>query len=129
MNMITHQSVQKWLDDYVAAWKSYDPAAIGALFSENVAYRYNPYDEPVHGRDTVVANWIENRDEPNSYAAAYKPIAVDGSTAVSNGQSLYYEADGKTVKRKFDNIFVLRFDAEGRCEDFCEWFMQPRGQH
>jgi len=126
--MITHNNVQKWLDDYVDAWKSYDPAAIGALFSQNAAYRYNPYDKPVRGRDTIVAKWIKNRDKPNTYSAEYKPIAVDGNTAVTNGHSLYYKADGKTIKRKFDNIFVLRFDDEGRCEDFCEWFMGPRGQ-
>ncbi len=124
--MIDHQRVTKWLQDYVAAWKSYDPQAIGALFSPDAAYRYNPYDEPVRGRDAIVANWLENRDAPNTYSAEYRPVAVDGNTAVANGRSLYYEADGATLKRQFDNIFVLRFDDEGRCMDFCEWFMQPR---
>ena len=126
--MIDHQKVQKWLNDYIGAWKSYDAAAIGALFSENAGYRYNPYDEPVRGRDTIVENWLKNRDTPNTYSAKYEPIAVDGNTAVTHGESLYYEADGKTLTRKFDNIFVLRFDDSGKCEDFCEWFMQPRGQ-
>ncbi len=125
--MIDHQSVTKWLQDYVAAWKSYDPQAIGALFSQDAAYRYSPFDEPVRGRDGIVASWLENRDAPNTYSAEYRPIAVDGNTAVANGRSLYYEADGSTLKRQFDNIFVLRFDAEGRCADFCEWFAQPRG--
>jgi len=126
--MITHASVQKWLDDYVNAWKTYDPAAIGALFSKDAGYRYNPYDEPVRGRDTIVLNWLENRDAPDTYSGQYHPIAVDGNVAVANGQSLYYEADGKTLHRQFDNIFVLRFDDDGLCEDFCEWFMGPRGQ-
>lgn len=125
--MIDHQSVTKWLQDYVAAWKSYDPQAIAALFSKDAAYRYSPYDEPVRGRDAIVANWLENRDAPNTYSAEYRPMAVDGHTAVANGRSLYYEADGTTLRRQFDNIFVLRFDDEGRCVDFCEWFMQPRG--
>ena len=38
--------VQAWLDGYVAAWKSYDPAAIGDLFSADVEYRYHPLDGP-----------------------------------------------------------------------------------
>ena len=63
--MIDLQSVQKWLDDYVAAWKSYDAAAIGALFSEDANYRYNPFDEPVKGREAIVAGWLENRDTPD----------------------------------------------------------------
>jgi hypothetical protein len=126
--MIDHQTVQKWLDDYISAWKTYDGAAIGALFSENASYRYNPYDEPVRGRDTIIDSWLKNRDTPNTYSAKYQPIAVDANTAVANGESFYYEADGKTLMRKFDNIFVLHFDDSGKCDDFCEWFMQPRGQ-
>jgi ketosteroid isomerase-like protein len=123
--MVDHKSVQKWLDDYISAWKSYDPAAIGALFTEDATYKYNPYDEPVRGREAIVANWLENRDKPNTYSAEYKPIAVDGHTAVANGRSHYFNEDG-TPLREFDNIFVMEFDNQGRCMAFCEWFMQPR---
>jgi len=124
--MLTHQQVNQWLQDYVAAWKSYDLDAIRALFSAEAIYRYNPFDEPLRGREAIVASWLENRDVPNTYTAAYKSIAVEGSTAVSNGRSLYYEVDGKTLNRQYDNIFVLHFDYEGHCVDFCEWFLQPR---
>jgi ketosteroid isomerase-like protein len=125
--MIDHQSVSRWLQEYVTAWETYDPQAIANLFSEHATYRYNPYDaEPVTGRDAIVANWLEYRDAPNTYKAEYHPIAVDGNTAVANGRSVYFEPDGKTLKRQYDNIFVLRFDDQGRCAEFTEWFMQPR---
>jgi ketosteroid isomerase-like protein len=123
--MTDQGSVRKWLSDYVSAWKSYDPAAIGALFSEDATYRYSPFDEPMRGREAIVASWLENRDAPDTYSAEYQPIAVDGDTAVSHGRSLYYDADGKVI-RQFDNIFVMRFAEDGRCADFCEWYMQPR---
>jgi hypothetical protein len=126
--MITHQSVNQWLQDYIAAWKSYNPQAIGALFSQDAVYRYNPYDAGMRGRDQIVAGWLNDRDEANTYSAEYEVLAVDGNTAVTQGRSLYYGADGKTVKRQFDNIFVLKFDDQGRCTDFCEWWMVPRGQ-
>lgn len=124
--MSDYQRVAKWLEDYVAAWKSYDPEAIRALFSEGATYRYGPYDKPLEGREAIVTGWLENRDEPNTYSADYKPIAVDGNTAVSNGRSLYYAADGKTLIREFDNIFVIKFDEDGRCADFCDWYMAKR---
>jgi ketosteroid isomerase-like protein len=124
--MIDHDSVAEWLQDYISAWKSYDPQAIGALFSDHATYRYNPYDEPVRGRDAIVDNWLENRDAPDTYTAEYISIAVDGNTAVANGQTYYYEPDGTTLIRQFNNIFVLRFDDQGRCTDFCEWYMAPR---
>ena len=126
--MIDHASVAAWLDRYVQAWKSYDPGAIGALFAENATYLYNPFDaEPLRGREAIVADWLVNPDAPDTYDAHYRPIAVEGNTAVTQGRSTYYEADGKTVSRVFDNIFVIRFDDSGQCIDFREWFMASPG--
>ncbi|MBC7815176.1 MAG: nuclear transport factor 2 family protein, partial [Burkholderiales bacterium] len=63
--MIDHTSVTKWLQDYVAAWKSYNPAAIAALFSEDATYRHHPFDKNVvQGRDSIIASWLKNRDKP-----------------------------------------------------------------
>jgi len=126
--MIDHVSVAAWLDRYVQAWKSYDPGAIGALFAEDATYLYNPFDaEPLRGREAIVADWLVNPDAAGTYDAHYRPIAVEGNTAVTQGRSTYYEADGKTVRRVFDNIFVIRFDDSGRCIDFREWFMASPG--
>lgn len=52
------ETAQDWLDRYVDAWMSYDPDDVSGLFSEDVAYRYHPYDEPIVGRDAVVASWL-----------------------------------------------------------------------
>ena len=43
---MTRADVQRWLDRYVAAWKSYDAAEIADLFSAEAEYRYHPWDEP-----------------------------------------------------------------------------------
>ncbi len=127
--MIDHASVAAWLDRYVQAWKTYDPQMIGSLFSEQATYAYSPFDQdPLRGREAIVAGWLDNKDAPGTYDAHYEPIAVEGHVAVTNGRSVYFEADGKTPKKTYDNIFVLRFDDQGRCTEFREWFMQPRGQ-
>jgi ketosteroid isomerase-like protein len=124
-------AVQRWLDAYVHAWQTYDPDEIRALFTEEATYFYNPFDEePVRGREAIVAAWVdpESRDEPGTYSAHYEPVAVEGNVAVSHGRSLYYEPDGTTLKRLYDNIFVLRFDDAGRCAEYREWYIAPRGQ-
>ena len=59
-----HGTVQEWLDRYVEAWRTYDAAAIGDLFTDDAAYRYHAWDEPLHGRDAIVADWLANRDAP-----------------------------------------------------------------
>ena len=125
-------AAQTWLDDYVAAWKSYDRDAIAALFAEDVAYRYHPYDEPLVGRDAVVDSWLgENdadgastRDAPDTYDAHYTPYAVDGDTLVATGTSVYQDHPDGPVTHTFDNCFLIRFDDEGRCVEFTELYME-----
>ncbi|MET0730314.1 MAG: nuclear transport factor 2 family protein [Solirubrobacterales bacterium] len=130
--MIDRAGVDRWLDDYVAAWKSYDRDAIGALFADDVEYRYHPYDEPVRGRDSVVAAWREEaefpgasgRDEPGIYDGSYRAVAIDGDVAVAVGQSTYTDGPDGPVAEVYDNCFLLRFDDEGRCREFTEWFVK-----
>ena len=125
--MTDRAHVQRWLDAYVAAWKSYDPEAIGELFSEDVEYRYHPADEPIRGRAAVVESWLGEGDHPDAsdrdaegtYDAAYEPFAIDGDRAVAVGASIY--TDPPTA---YDNCFLIRFDADGRCREFTEWFVE-----
>jgi len=127
--MIDHASVAEWLKAYIQAWKNYDPQEISSLFAADATYSYHPFDEePLRGRDAIIADWLKNRDAAGTYDAHYEPIAVDGDVAIANGRSTYFEADGKTQERVYDNIFVMRFDDQGRCVEFKEWYMQPRGQ-
>jgi hypothetical protein len=122
--MVDRATVAAWLDAYVHAWKTYDPDMIGDLFSDDALYAFHPWDLPIRGRKAIVAAWLENPDTPGTYDAHYEPIAIDGDLAVTNGRSHYFEPDGSTLQREFDNLFVLRFDADGRCAEFREWFME-----
>jgi ketosteroid isomerase-like protein len=120
---MTRDDFGRWLDAYVEAWRTYDPAAIGALFSEDAEYRYHPWDEPLQGRDAIVADWLANRDEPGTWTAEYRPAVVAADDAVATGVTRYDEAEGK---REYHNVFVCRFDADGRCHEFTEHFMLHR---
>jgi ketosteroid isomerase-like protein len=122
--------VERWLADYVEAWKSYDRDAIGALYAEEAECRYHPYDDPIKGREAIVESWFgigegaPGQDAPGTYEAEYRPVAIDGDVAVVVGVSRY--TDPPTV---YDNCFVIRFDGEGRCREFTEWFIErpPEG--
>ena len=123
---------QAWLDRYVAAWLSYDADDIASLFTEDVLYRYHPYDDPIVGREAVVASWLgeansdgaSTRDAPGTYAAQYEPVAVDGEVVVATGTSSYRERLDGPIVRVYHNCFVLRFDAEGRCQEFTEYYIR-----
>jgi hypothetical protein len=113
----------QWLREYVQAWKTYERSSIASLFSEDASYRYHPYDDPIQGRNAIVDSWLEDRDDAGTYEGAYEPVALDGDIAVAVGTSSYRPVDGSD-ERVYDNCFVLRFDEEGRCREFTEWFMR-----
>jgi len=130
---IDRAKVQDWLDRYVAAWKSYDPAAIGDLFSEDAEYRYHPWDEPEVGRDTIVSDWVapegkpEQRDAEGTYDASYSPWAIEGNRAVAVGTSDYFtDATRSTRERRYHNTFLIEFDDDGRARSFTETFLLER---
>jgi ketosteroid isomerase-like protein len=112
--------VNGWLARYVAAWESRDRAEIAALFTEDARYGYHPYKEPVVGREAVVDAWLEDEDEPGSFEAAYECYAVDGDRAVATGTSTYVGDE----PRVYDNVFLLRFAADGRCSEFTDYYVK-----
>ncbi len=122
---IEYAAFQAWLDRYIAAWKSYDPDAIGNLFSETAAYRFHPQDDPVIGRASIVVSWLEDRDEAGSYDARYEPLAIDGENHVASGVSRYFDTTG-TLRDEYCNVFLCRFDEAGRCREFTEWWIRNR---
>jgi hypothetical protein len=119
---MTRDDVQRWLDGYVEAWRTYDPGAIGALFAPDATYRYHPWDDPVTGRDAIVADWRDGQDAPGSWTARYEPYAVEGDRAVAVGETRYLEPDG-SLRTVYHNLWTLAFDPDGRCVDFVEYVM------
>jgi hypothetical protein len=126
---LTRDTVAAWLRAYVRAWETYEPDAVAALFSEDAAYVYHPFDEPIRGRLAIVASWMEGKDPPGTYEGDYEPVAIDGNLAVANGRSRYFKDASKAeLVREFDNLFLIEFDDQGRCRLFREWYMGRRGQ-
>lgn len=117
---MNRDQVGRWLDSYIAAWRSNDRDRIAALFTEDAEYRYRPYQEPVIGASAIAADWLRDPDEPGAWEADYAPLAVDGDIAVATGETRY-PAEGKV----YSNIFVMRF-AGDRCSSFTEWYMRQQ---
>jgi hypothetical protein len=118
---VTTNDVQQWLDAYVSAWSSYDTAEIVALFTEDASYRYDPFGEPLVGGAAVAADWLSDQDTPGSWEAKYHPFAVEGHRAVAVGETQY------TNGKRYANVYLLEFAADGRCRSFTEWFVLERG--
>lgn len=116
---------QAWLNGYIEAWRSNDRATIERLFADDACHWYNAYADPLVGRSAIVDFWLEEPDAPDSWEAEYDVLAIDGEVHVATGESRYRsETDATTFDRAYSNVFVCRFDADGRCTEFREWFME-----
>ena len=111
--------VQAWVDGYVRAWNSNDPADIRALFTQDAAYSPEPYSRPWRDQDEIVRQWLDRKDEPGQAQFNWHPLAVTSEVAVIQGETAYPN-EGHT----YSNLWVIRLDAEGRCTEFREWWMR-----
>jgi uncharacterized protein (TIGR02246 family) len=116
-------SVQRWLDAYVAAWKTWDEASIADLWTEDARWIY-PFGERARGRAAITAAWLAERHlfTDGGYDAAYAPIAIDGDVVVTHGRTLFFDPVSGERRAEFDNVWVLRFGPDGRCSEFHEWY-------
>ncbi len=112
--------VNAWVDQYVRAWNSNDPADIGGLFTDDAAYHPGPWDTPWHGRAVIVQQWLARRDEPGTTTFRHAVLAVDGNVGVVRGWTQYHTQP----PRAFSNVWVIRFGDDGRCREFTEWWIQ-----
>ena len=110
---------EKWTTAYVEAWKSNDPQQIAALFSEDAIYLTSPDAEPRVGRADIVAGWLEDLDEPDTWSFDWWIVREDAEFVVIEGRTKY------PAERDYVNLWIVRLDAEGRATSFTEWYI-PR---
>jgi uncharacterized protein (TIGR02246 family) len=115
--------LQRWIDAYVKAWETYDPAAISALFAEDALYYPDPLREPWQGREEIVRQWTEEPDAPGSWRTHYRAVATTGTTGVVRGHTTYLKDDG-SIDKEYANVYLIEFDDQGRATEFVEFFMR-----
>jgi SnoaL-like domain len=118
------EATQRWLDRYVEAWRSYDPDAIRALFTEDADYYTAPFRKPWHGHGEILAGWEERRDAPDSWECEYEAIAATDDTGVGQGWTRYFTEDRSGIETEYANVFVMRFESDGPCREFTEFYFK-----
>jgi hypothetical protein len=72
----------------------------------------------LEGRDEIVRQWLDRKDEPGQTEFRWHPLAVTPEVAIIQGETVYH-----TPPHTYSNLWVIRLDAEGRCTEFTEWWM------
>lgn len=114
--------VAGWLAAYGAAWENHDGAAAAALFTEDAAYEWGPFEEPLVGRAAIQERWQIATAGQGTVRFAARPIGLDGDRAFVRWQvSLHAPDSAQPVE--LDGIFVLDFAPDGLCKRLQEWWM------
>jgi uncharacterized protein (TIGR02246 family) len=108
-----------WVERYIHAWNTNEPADIGSLFTDDAVYLTGPLDAPWQGRDRIVESWLEIKDEPGAASFAYDVIAVDGALGVVEGRATYFEPPVE-----YGNLWLIRLAPNKQCERFTEYWVK-----
>jgi hypothetical protein len=111
-----------WLKRYFEAWASNDPAQVTGLFSEGALYHYGPFQEPIRGRETIVANWVAGSGQQSGVEYRFEVLAVQGDLGIAHWVVSYRQASGQRKRFELDGILVLRFNSAMECVEHREWF-------
>jgi len=109
----TLESVTRWVDGYLTAWRSNAPGDIAALFTDDAEYHESPYDTEWIGRDEIVEGWRGRWDwQQGGWEFEWSLTSIDGGTVVIDGIGHYTELGD------FDNHWTVTFDGAGLATRF-----------
>jgi ketosteroid isomerase-like protein len=114
--------VTAWVAAYERAWRTPGTDALAEIFAEDARYSQGPYREPVLGLAAIAAMWEDERDGPDEvFRMSSEVVAVDRDTAVVRVEVAY----GDPVVQEYRDLWVMRFDSDGRCVSYEEWPFAP----
>ena len=110
-----------WLDAYGDAWESRDADKAANLFAEDSTYQVTPYEDAHTGQDGVRQYWAGVTAGQRNVVFEYQALSVTGSTGIAHW-SASFAVGPDDVHLELDGIFVLKFDANGKCTELREWW-------
>ena len=124
VSLITLEQLQSWLDTYRRAWETRDAGLVVTLFTDDATYQETPFAEPMRGRDAIHAYWIDkvvNHQEQINFG--YEILAVRDDTGIARWWARFVRIRSRAAV-KLDGVFLLTFDASGRCQALREWWVR-----
>ncbi|MFN2591196.1 MAG: nuclear transport factor 2 family protein, partial [Actinomycetota bacterium] len=105
------ESLIRWVEGYRRAWESNDRGDVEALFTPHATYYTEPFRDGIKGRDAIVADWLNRKDEPGDTEFRYEIRALCDGIGFVRGWAKYFTEP----QREYSNLWEVRLDDEGRC--------------
>lgn len=116
--------IERWIDDYVEAWRTPGTDTVTTLFSPEATYSQGPYRDPVRGLAAIAEMWEAERPEGERFDISHEVVATEGDTSV-----VRVEVDYRAPhEQQWRDLWIVVLGADGRCRHFEEWpFAPPAG--
>lgn len=118
--MTDAERYEDWVRRYISAWSSNDPSEIGDLFTTDAHYRPVPFADGWDGRDEIVKQWLDGKDEPGDWSFDHEVAVATPEMGIVRGRTIYRSRD-----EEYYNLWEVTLDLDDRCSRFVEWWMQP----
>jgi ketosteroid isomerase-like protein len=118
---LTTAALEKWLAGYELAWESRDAARAAELFTPNASYHEMPFEAPKAAQAGIREYWSSVTADQRDIDFKSQIVAVNGQTGVAHW-SATFTAASTGARVELDGVFVLTFDASGRCSELREWW-------
>jgi ketosteroid isomerase-like protein len=113
----------EWLEAYRRAWEQADVEAAVALFTDDAVYRSSPFREPSVGHDGIRAYWAGATATQEAVRVRIGEPIVAGDRVAAEWWATMRDEGGEIT---LPGCLVLRFAADGRCEELREyWHVEP----
>ena len=114
--------VTQWVAAYEQLWRTPGTDRLRTLFAPGARYLPAPWAEPVEGLDAIARFWEAERDGADEeFTMSSDIVAVESNAAVVRVLVEY----GVSGNQRWRDLWVLRFDEDGRCSSFEEWPFAP----
>lgn len=119
---MNHDALRDWMAAYERLWRTAGTDGLAELFADPVVYSMAPYEEPVRGLEALAEMWERERHSADEdFQMGWEPVALEDDTAVVRVDVSY----GPPRDQEYRDLWVLRFDADGRCRSYEEWPFWP----
>jgi len=118
---LTHGDGQDVLEAYKRAWERRDPDLAVELFSAEIEYRDDPFEEPMRGSNAVREYWNEAAATQVHVEFDAERIWVSGRTVLASCHAAYTRRSN-AERVRLRGFMTLELDDAGKISRFREWW-------
>jgi hypothetical protein len=121
MKYMDYTSFKTWFETLGHAWENRDPQMAAELFTEDVTYHENPFEEPLHGRQAVFRYWSEETQFQEQISFHSEILGVTQDTGFAHWRVSFVRIPTKH-RVVLDGICAIRLNDEHKCYALREWW-------